>query len=204
MAGTDTMAASIVWTMTALMLNPKIMSKSQAEIMKVVGDKGKVDEDDLKNLPYLKAVVMESLRLYPPAPIIYRTQITSKTCVIGQYEVSPGTEVIINGWAMSRDPLVWKDPDEFLPERFMDSSDHDPMGRLEMIPFGGGRRRCPGMGMGLISVELALANLLYAFDWALPSGMSVNDIDINALPGLTMHKKKPLVLVARNYSINCK
>ncbi|KAK6142323.1 hypothetical protein DH2020_022671 [Rehmannia glutinosa] len=193
-AGTDTVAAAVVWTMTALMLNPTIMNKAQTEIKQLIGNKGTVDEDDIKKLPYLKAVVLESLRLYPPAPLIFRTQISNQHCTIDGYKIEPGTSVFINGWAMARDPETWKDPDEFRPERFTNSSWDG--GVFEMIPFGGGRRGCPGMGMGLISTELALANLLYSFDWALPSNGDNDGVDTEALPGLTMHKKNPLVLVA--------
>ncbi|CAA0837039.1 Cytochrome P450 83B1 [Striga hermonthica] len=207
-AGTDTAAAVIVWTMTGLMQRPKMMKKVQAHIRQTMGsNKGFVHEDDIMKLPYLKAVVLEALRLYPPAPLIFRTQILPNECtVIDGYEIEPGTSVYINAWAMGRDTETWEDPEEFRPERFMSgSNDNTNMVLIkgcrdldfEMIPFGGGRRGCPGMEMGLISVELALANLLYSFDWALPHHHST--IDTDALPGLTMHKKSPLLLVPTLY-----
>lgn len=204
-AGTDTVAAAVVWTMTCLMLRPTIMKKAQMQIREAIGKKGRVDEDDIKKLPYLKAVVLEALRLYPPAPLVYRSQIVDQECTIEGYKIEPGTSVFINGWAIARDPETWEDPDEFQPKRFIMSSTTDnyhvfdhvktPDGEFEMIPFGGGRRGCPGMGTGLISVELALANLLYSFDWALPQ----HHIDTDALPGLTMHKKNALILVPAQY-----
>ncbi|KAI3465531.1 hypothetical protein Pfo_022194 [Paulownia fortunei] len=202
-AGTDTVAASVVWAMTGLMLRPAIMKKAQTQIREVTGQKGIVDEDDIKKLPYLKAVVLEALRLYPPAPLLFRTQILHDECTVEGYKIDPGTSVFINGWAIARDPETWQYPDEFRPERFMTSDCvfDNKAGEFEMIPFGGGRRGCPGMGMGLISTELALANLLYSFDWALPDGMKVQDIDTDALPGLTMHKKNALVLVATKYNV---
>ncbi|KAL3615346.1 hypothetical protein CASFOL_041007 [Castilleja foliolosa] len=199
-AGTDTVAAALVWSMTALMLRPEIMKQAQAQIRQLVGPKGFVDEDDIKKLPYLKAVVLEALRLYPPAPLLFRTQILKlrEYIDVDGYQIEPGTSVFINGWAMARDPETWTDPDEFRPERFTSNLDILKGGGFEMVPFGGGRRGCPGMEMGLISTELALANLLYSFDWALPDDRAF--IDTEALPGLTMHKKNPLVLVATKYN----
>lgn len=205
-AGTDTVAAGIVWTMTALIKRPELMKKAQTEIREIVGKYGKVSEEVIKKLPYLRAAVFESLRLYPPAPLLYRKQITQDECVIDSYKIQPGTSVIINGWAISRDPETWENPEEFLPERFMTDDQGDRvfvtrMGGLEMIPFGGGRRGCPGMGMGMISIQLALANLLYSFDWVFPCGVKMNDVDTDAFPGLTTHKKNALVLVPCKY--NC-
>lgn len=197
------MAAAIVWTMTALMLNPTVMKKAQAEIKQAIGYKKElIVEDELDKLPYLKAVVMEALRLYPPAPFLYRTQVhkndRNEAALIDGYEIKPGTTFIINGWAIARDPKTWEDPDEFVPERFMTKVEHS---EFEMIPFGGGRRGCPGMGMGLVSIHLAMANLLYSFDWAVPP--SYPTIDTDALPGLTMHKKNPLILVPIISSDHC-
>ncbi|XP_057796712.1 6,7,8-trihydroxycoumarin synthase-like [Salvia miltiorrhiza] len=189
-AGTDTVAAAIVWTMTGLMLRPAIMKKTQEHIRQAIGCKKQgemIEEDELEKLPYLKAVVMEALRLYPPAPLLYRIEQQSQS--IDGYEIEEGTTFIINAWAIARDPENWEDPDEFMPERFIVGSDWE----LRMLPFGGGRRGCPGMGMGMIATHLALANLLYSFDWALPP--SAPAIDTDALPGLTMHKKNPLILL---------
>ncbi|KAL3849155.1 hypothetical protein ACJIZ3_011037 [Penstemon smallii] len=207
-AGTDTVAAAVVWSMTTLITRPEIMRKAQAEIREVIGKNGIVDEEDVKKMKYLKGVVLEVLRMYPPAPLLFRKQITQEECLIEGYKIRSRTTIVINGWAIGRDPETWKNPDEFKPERFMISSttNDDSILRFdiracqfEMIPFGGGRRGCPGMEMGLISIELALANLLYAFDWALPQTMTVEDIDTNSLPGLTMHKKNALVLMATSY-----
>lgn len=194
-AGTDTAAAAIVWTMTALMLKPTVMKKAQTEIRQAIGEKGIVDEDDIGKLPYLKAVVMEAMRLYPPAPLLYRTQVDlqGSSVEIDGYEIKPGSTLIINGWTIARDPETWEDPDEFVPERFMRSEGRQQLD-FEMLPFGGGRRRCPGMGMGMVSIELALANLLHSFDWR-----AAHPIDTESLPGLTMHKKNPLLLLPTHY-----
>ncbi|XP_047964302.1 6,7,8-trihydroxycoumarin synthase-like [Salvia hispanica] len=199
-AATDTSAASTVWTMTALIKVPKVMRKVQAEIRNLVGNKGKVDEDDIPNLPYLKAVINETFRLYPPAPLLVPRQ-TIEKCTLEGYQIQPGTVVYVNAWALARDPEYWKDPDEFMPERFLNSN-IDVKGKdFGLIPFGSGRRICPGMLMGLSNVELTVANLLYSFDWQLPEGIRAEDIDTVARPGITMHKKNPLLLVAKKYDV---
>ncbi|KAH6828938.1 hypothetical protein C2S53_013505 [Perilla frutescens var. hirtella] len=211
-AGTDTVAAAVVWTMTALMLRPEIMKKTQTHIREAMKGKQQrrqqqmmmINEDDIAILPYLKAVVMESLRLYPPAPLLYRRP--SITTTVEGYEIEAGSTFIINAWGIARDPETWENPEEFVPERFMKNEEYDDdiingymMEDLWMLPFGGGRRGCPGMGMGMSSIHLTLANLLYSFDWASASNNNNNNnnniIDTQALPGLTMHKKNPLLLL---------
>ncbi|XP_047977897.1 6,7,8-trihydroxycoumarin synthase-like [Salvia hispanica] len=198
-AGTDTVAAAVVWTMTGLMLRPDVMRKTQEHVREAVGLKKEgamIEEEELTKLTYLKAVVMEGLRLYPPAPLLYRAEQQGVEEIEG-WEVEKGTKIIINGWAVGRDPEVWKHPEEFVPERFLNGSGSDREWEFKMLPFGGGRRGCPGMGMGMLSIHLALANLLYSFDWVLPS--SAPPIDTHALPGLTMHKKNPLLLIPIPY-----
>uniref|UniRef100_M1CJK1 Cytochrome P450 n=1 Tax=Solanum tuberosum TaxID=4113 RepID=M1CJK1_SOLTU len=204
-AGTDTNAAALVWAMTALMKEGgSAMRKLQEGIRELVGKKGRVDEDDIQNLPYLRAVIKETLRLYPPTPLIPRE--TIEKCSIDGYEIKQNTPISINAWAIGRDPECWENPDEFIPERFCNVNNKDIIdyksGEFEMIPFGGGRRGCPGISLGVATVELALANLLYAFDWELSYGMVKEDIDIDTLPGMTMHKKNPLCLVAKAYYNN--
>lgn len=196
--GTDTVATVIVWTMTALMQNPDIREKVQAEIRQLVRKKGIVDEDDIQQLPYLKAVIKETLRFYPPAPLLVPRE-TIQECTIDGYQIQPNSVVYFNAWAIGRDPENWKSPDEFLPERFLDSNTDYKGQEFEFIPFGAGRRGCPGVSMGMATVELALANLLYSFDWELPSGMNKEDIDTEGSAGLAMHKKVPLCLVAKSF-----
>ncbi|KAK6118954.1 hypothetical protein DH2020_047292 [Rehmannia glutinosa] len=199
-AATDTSAASIVWTMTALIKTPKVLEKVQAEIRNLVGKKGKVDEDDMPNLPYLKAVINEAFRLYPPAPLLVPRE-TIEKCTLEGYEIQPKTVVYVNAWAVARDPDYWEDPHEFLPDRFLNNNIDIKGQDFGIIPFGSGRRICPGMFMGLANVELTLANLLYSFDWELPPGIQIQDIDMDCLPGITMHKKNALFLVPKKYVI---
>lgn len=184
--------------MTALIKAPKVMHKVQSEIRNVVGKKGIVDEDDLPNLPYLKAIINEALRLYPPVPLLVPRE-TNQKCTIDGYEIEPKTMVYVNAWAVQRDPENWENPDEFVPERFLNSNIDIKGQDFGLVPFGSGRRMCPGMPMGYISVEIAVANLLYSFDWELPDGIRAEDIDTDPLPGIAMHKKNPLLLVAKKY-----
>ncbi|XP_059309759.1 5-OH-xanthotoxin synthase-like [Lycium ferocissimum] len=196
--GSDTSAAAIVWAMTALMKNPKSMKKVQEEIRKSIGVKGIVNEDDIQNMSYLKAVIKETFRLYPPVPLLVPRESMKKSTLEG-YEIQSGTIIQVNSWAIARDPEVWENSEEFIPERFL-NNDIDFKGKdYELIPFGAGRRGCPGITLGVISTELVLSNLLYAFDWELPCGMKKEDIDIDVRPGITMHKKNELYLMPKNY-----
>ena len=186
--------------MTALMKAPNVMKKVQAEIRNLIGKRGKLDEDDLPNLPYLKAVIKEALRLYPPAPLLVPRQ-TMEKCTLEGYEIQPNPLVYVNAWAVARDPEYWEDPYDFRPERFLNTSIDITGQDFGAIPFGSGRRICPGMYMGLANVELTVASLLYNFDWEMPPGIRAQDIDTEVVPGITMHKKNPLILVARDYVV---
>ncbi|KZV29726.1 hypothetical protein F511_05820 [Dorcoceras hygrometricum] len=200
-AGTDTSASLIVWAMTALIKKPEAMKKAQEEVRNVVGNKGTVDEDDIQNLPYLKAIIKEALRMFPPTPLSVPRE-TIQKCTIDGYEIPEKTMVYVNVHAIGLDPEYWENPTEFLPERFLnnpiDYRGHD----FGLLPFGSGRRGCPGMNLAISTVELALANLLYSFDWELPSGMKKEDVDLEVLPGVTSHKKNDLCLVGKCYKYN--
>ncbi|CAI9087495.1 OLC1v1021573C1 [Oldenlandia corymbosa var. corymbosa] len=198
-AGTDTAAASILWAMTILMKNPETLKKVQAELRDLVGNKRVVDEDDLGELPYLKAVIKETLRLYPPAPILGPRE-TTQSCTIDGYDIENKSLVLVNAWAIGRDPTYWKNPDDFIPERFINSKVDVKGHDFGLIPFGAGRRGCPGISLGMATVELALANLLCCFDWELPNGITCKDIDMDVMPGLTMYPKSDLSLLAKIYA----
>ncbi|XP_026379353.1 cytochrome P450 71B20-like [Papaver somniferum] len=168
----------MTWAMAELAKNPEAMKKVQGEIRSHVGSKGKVEESDLENFQYLKMVVKETLRLHPTDPFIARQ--TMKHNNIYGYDIYPKTWVLINTWAMGRDPKYWQNPEEFLPERFKNSSiDFVENHNLEYIPFGGGRRICPGLNMGVVLTELVLANLLCTFDWELPKGLKTEDLNMD-------------------------
>ncbi|WCJ35133.1 cytochrome P450 family 71 subfamily B polypeptide 26 [Euphorbia peplus] len=196
--GTDTSAATVVWAMTFLMKNPKTMKKAQDEVRNIIQNKGFVDEDDVQKLPYLKAIVKETMRLQPTAPLLVPRQV-SQYCKLEGYDIEEKTIVYVNAYAIGRDPQAWENPDEFRPERFV-GSDIDMKGQdYELIPFGAGRRICPGIFMGISTVELSLANLLYKFNWEMPDGIKREDLDMDTLAGITMHKKNALRIMASSH-----
>ncbi|WCJ35134.1 cytochrome P450 family 71 subfamily B polypeptide 26 [Euphorbia peplus] len=197
-AGTDTSAATVVWAMSFLMKNPKAMKKVQDEVRNMVKNKGFVDEDEVQYLPYLKAVVKETMRLQPTVPLLVPREV-SENCNLEGYDIEAKTIVYVNTYAIGRDPEVWENPEEFYPERFIGSSIDMKGQDYELIPFGAGRRICPGIYMGISTVELSLANLLYKFNWEMPIGIRNEDIDMNTSPGITMHKKNALCLMASKY-----
>ncbi|CAI0435819.1 unnamed protein product [Linum tenue] len=195
-AGTDTSAATVIWAMTFLITNPPALKKAQQEIRAHVGTKGFVDEDDVQELPYLKAIVKETFRLQPAVPLLVPRE-TVQDSQIGGYDIPAKTVVFVNAWAIGRDPEAWARPDDFYPERFLGSEVDFKGVDFELVPFGAGRRGCPGIHMGIATVDLALANLLYRFDWELPPGTEREDVDFDVLPGITMHKKNHLWLVPK-------
>jgi len=195
-AATDTTAATTIWAMTALLKNPRVMKKVQEEIRNLAGEKDFLSEDDIQKLPYFKAVIKETLRLHLPAPLLVPRE-TNEACILEGYEIPAKTIVYVNAWAVHRDPNTWKDPDEFFPERFLDNTIDFRGQNFEFIPFGAGRRICPGLIMAIASLDLILANLLKSFDWELPAGMTKEDIDTEVLPGITQHKKNPLCVLAK-------
>ncbi|KAI5596792.1 hypothetical protein BDE02_02G024800 [Populus trichocarpa] len=201
LGGTETAAATVIWAMSLLMKNPEAMRKAQEEVRKVIGDKGFVYEDDVQQLPYLKAVVKETMRLQPTAPLLIPRETTTE-CNIGGYEIPAKTLVYVNAWAIGRDTEVWENPYVFIPDRFLGSSIDLKGQDFELIPFGAGRRICPGIYMGIATVELSLSNLLYKFDWEMPGGMKREDIDVDhTQPGLAMHTRDALCLVPKAYAV---
>uniref|UniRef100_A0A803LV92 Cytochrome P450 n=2 Tax=Chenopodium quinoa TaxID=63459 RepID=A0A803LV92_CHEQI len=198
-AGTDTSTIMVIWAMTELIKNPTIMSKVQEELRNNLSDsKGCITMDNLLKCKYFKAVVKETLRFHPAAPVTFRE--TLKKSNIEGYDILPKTHIYVSIWALGRDPEHWENPEKFMPERFMESSIDYKGNDFELIPFGAGRKICPGMVLGVASYELALANLLYNFQWELPNSMSKDDIDTDTLPGLVMSKKDPLCLLARKFT----
>ncbi|KAG5236181.1 cytochrome P450 [Salix suchowensis] len=200
LGGVDTSSLTVTWAMAELVKNPRVMKKVQDEVRKWVGKKGRVTEGDVDQLEYLKMVIKETLRLHPPAPLLIPRE-TMSHCKVSGYNIYPKTLVHVNVWAIGRDPKYWKDPEEFFPERFLDSS-HDFNGQsFEYLPFGSGRRICPGIHMGSITVEIILSNLLYCFDWILPHGLQKEDMNMEEKAGVSLApaKKTPVILVPVNY-----
>lgn len=190
-AATDTTFISLEWIMSELMKNPNVMARAQAEIRQISGNKPLVTEDDLNQIEYIRAVIKETMRLHPPAPLLIPHESTT-TAVIHGYEIPPKTKLIVNAWAIGRDPQSWEAPEEFRPERFIGSEIDFRGNNFQFIPFGSGRRMCPGMNFAMVTIELALANLLYRFDWKL----SGKEFDMDEGVGISTPRKNPLYLIA--------
>ncbi|CAL5088083.1 unnamed protein product [Urochloa decumbens] len=195
-AGTDTNAITVEWTMAELLRHPAAMSKVRAELNDALGSKPCPDESDIDRLPYLRAVVMESMRLHPPSPMLMPHAAMAGGAEVGGYPVPTGTKVIVNLWAVMRDPAVWPDPEAFSPERFAGGAGGDAefrgKERLGFMPFGAGRRACPGTPMATRVVTLLLASLLHAFEWRLPEGMRAEDVDVSDRFGTSLNMVTPL------------
>nr|QWK52233.1 cytochrome P450 71B23 [Isatis tinctoria] len=195
LAGVNTSATTILWAMTELIRNPSVMKKVQEEVRTVLGEKREnITEQDLNQLNYFKLVIKETFRLHPTAPLLLPRETMSPIKIQG-YDIPKKTQIMINVYAIARDPKLWENPDEFQPERFVDSSVDYRGLNFELLPFGSGRRVCPGMTMGIAMVELGLLNLLYFFDWALPQGTTVKDIDMEEEGAVIIGKKAALELV---------
>nr|CAB3471704.1 unnamed protein product [Digitaria exilis] len=207
-AGTDTSYTVLEWAMAELINHPDKMRKLQAEIRGAIAAAGHVTEDDLGEMPYLKAVISETLRLHTPAPLLIPRETTEDTELLG-YGIPAGTRVVINAWAIARDPASWGErAEEFLPERFAGEAamDYGKVGQdFRFVPFSGGRRGCPGAGFAAPAVELALASMLYHFDWELTTadggvkrsaGTTPPSLDMSEAYGLSVRLKAPLLVLA--------
>ncbi|XP_002988182.2 cytochrome P450 71A1 [Selaginella moellendorffii] len=191
--GTDTAAVTIEWALSELMRKPHILKKAQEEMDRVVGRDRVVDESDLPNLPYLECIVKEALRLHPSVPILRHESI--EDCVVAGYRIPKGTGIMINVWAIGRDSATWENPMEFDPDRFISAGNTlDVRGNhFDLIPFGSGRRMCPGMPLGISMLQMSLGRFIQCFDWGLPPEMkSAEEIDMTETFGLTVPRKYPL------------
>ncbi|KAK2999713.1 hypothetical protein RJ639_023811 [Escallonia herrerae] len=192
--GTETSSTAMEWAMSEMLKAPHVMERAQAEVRKVFGERRNVDETGLGELRYLQAVIKETLRLHPPAPLLVPRE-SREQCEINGYEIPVKTKVIVNGWAINRDPRYWPQAERFYPERFLDSSIDYKGTDFEFIPFGAGRRICPGITFAIANIELPLAQLLYHFDWKLPNGTKQAELDMTEAHGLTVRRKSDLCLI---------
>ncbi|KAL9444647.1 hypothetical protein AB3S75_017771 [Citrus x aurantiifolia] len=197
-AGTDSSVTVIEWAMSEMMKNPRVMEKAQAEVRQAFDKNGNVDEIGLHELQYLKLVVKETLRLHTPLPLLLPRECGERCKILG-YDIPKGSKVIVNAWAIARDPRYWNDAESFYPERFLDSSIDYKGNYFEYIPFGAGRRICPGMLFGMANIELPLAQLLFHFNWKLPNGEQNNDLDMAENFGGSVRRKNDLFLVPTPY-----
>ncbi|PQQ08175.1 cytochrome P450 71A24-like [Prunus yedoensis var. nudiflora] len=195
-AGTDTTYTALEWTMTELLRHPRVMNKLQNEVRGIVGNKTDVvTEDDLVEMHYLKAVTKETLRLHPPLPLLF-PRMSTRDVEVNGYNIKANTQVFINAWRIGRDPKLYDKPEEYEPERFLNNGIDYKGNAFELIPFGAGRRACPGIQFAMAINEITLANIVHKFDWALPGEASREDLDMTESTGLTAHKKYPLKAVA--------
>ncbi|XP_055828540.1 cytochrome P450 71A3-like [Solanum dulcamara] len=194
-AGTDTTYTALEWIMTELLRHPRVMKKLEDEVRQLGQGKTEITEDDLKNMHYLKAVIKETLRLHPPVPLLIPRESTEDIKILG-YQIPAKTQVFINAWTIGRDPLSWENPEDYRPERFLNSNIDVKGLNFELIPFGAGRRGCPGTAFAIVIIELALARLVHKFNFVLPKGLKPEELDMTEASGLTIRRKSPLLAEA--------
>ncbi|KAI8542240.1 hypothetical protein RHMOL_Rhmol08G0123100 [Rhododendron molle] len=191
---TDTTSSSVEWAMAELLRTPETLKKAKAELEQNIGKGKPIEESDIPQLPYLQAIMKESMRLHPPAPLLIPRTVETDVEVYG-YTVPQGAQVLVNAWAISHDPSVWENPTTFMPERFLEL-DVDVRGRdLELIPLGAGRRICPGLSLAIRIVPVMLGSLINSFDWKLEGGMKPEELDMDDKFGITVQKAQPLRVV---------
>lgn len=173
--------------MALLLNNPNVLEKAQNEIDMKIGKDRLVDESDIVNLPYLRCIINETLRMYPAGPLLVPRE-SSKDCVVGGYNIPGGTMLLVNQWAIHRDPKLWTDPKNYNPERF--EGLEAMRDGFKYMPFGSGRRSCPGEGLAVRVMALTLGMLIQCFNW---ERMSEKMVDMTEGPGLTLPKAKPLI-----------
>ncbi|CAI9105791.1 OLC1v1004804C1 [Oldenlandia corymbosa var. corymbosa] len=197
--GTDSTATLLELAMSELVRNKNSLTKLKNEVRSFANgtksNRVKITDDDLESLPFLKAVIRETCRMHPPGPILTRRESKNDVNIMG-YDIPAATRVFINVFAIGMDSNIWEDVDEFRPERFLNSSIDLKGQHFELIPFGAGRRSCPGNVFGLATVGLALANLVLKFDFGLPCGAKLEDLDMSEVPSIVTRRKMPLVLEA--------
>ncbi|XP_020705017.1 flavonoid 3'-monooxygenase isoform X2 [Dendrobium catenatum] len=197
-AGTDTSSNTIEFAIAELIRHPDLLARAQQELDHVVGRRRLVAETDLPNLPFFQAVIKETFRHHPAAPLSL-PRIISQDFEIDGYLIPKGATLLVNIWAIGRDPMAW--PDEtlaFRPDRFLPGGRHEGIdvkgNDFELIPFGGGRRICAGMNLGMRMVQFMAATLVHSFDWKLPEGQLPEKLDMDLSFGLTLHRTTPLMI----------
>ncbi|PWA93475.1 cytochrome P450 [Artemisia annua] len=189
--GTDTSIMTMEWAMSLLLNNRNVLKKAQAEIDNHVGQDRLVAESDMSNLPYLGCIIRETMRMFPAGPMLPHE--SSKDCIVGGYHVPKGTMLLVNVWGIQNYPKIWEDPNTFRPERFEGLEGYRD--GFKFMPFGFGRRSCPGEGIAMRMVGLALGSLIQCFDW---ERTSESEVDMNEkTDGISMPKAISLVAVCR-------
>ncbi|GAV84046.1 p450 domain-containing protein, partial [Cephalotus follicularis] len=190
-AGTETSSGTMEWAMSLLLNNPDVLLKAQSEIDNQLGHDHLIDESDLSKLPYLQCIINETLRMYPGLPLLIPHE-SSDECMVGGFRVPRGTMVFVNIWAIQNDPKIWEEPSNFRPERFEGSE--GVRDGFNSMPFGFGRRSCPGEGLARRMIGLALGSLLQCFEW---SRISEEFVDLTEGTSFTLPKAQPLLAKCR-------
>ena len=195
-AGTETTSSTMELAISELLRNPRVMKKVQIEVTEIAQGRSMIAEEDLEKLHYLKAVVKETLRLNPPAPLLPPREATQDVKLMG-YDSPAGTQVLVNAWAIGRDPDSWEEPTKFKPERFLTNPMNYKGQHFEWIPFGAGRRECPGIQFSVAIIELALANIVYKFDLELPNGVKDDEPDMSEAYRVVIRGNSPLMIIPK-------
>lgn len=198
-AGSDTSGSTTEWAMSELLRNSEVMQKARKELIQVIGTSNEVTESDIPRLPYIQAIVKETLRLHPPVPLLL-PYVAGNDVEINGYTIHKGDQVMINAWSIGRDPELWDDPLTFEPERFI-KSNIDFRGNFEYLPFGSGRRVCPGQPLAIRMVSLMVAVLVHSFEWELPQGVTAETLDMSEKYGIALTKLTPLSAIPIPMSI---
>lgn len=188
-AGSQTSAATLEWAMSLLLNNPETMQKAFEEIDAIVGTEHILDEVDVTKLNYLQNIINETFRLFPPAPLLLPHE-SSEDCTISGFHVPRGTMLLVNTWSIHRDTKLWVEPTKFMPERFEGGEGEG----YKLLPFGAGRRACPGAGLAKRIIGLTLGVLIQCFEW---DRVSKEEINLTEGTGLTIPKAEPLEAVCR-------
>jgi len=192
--GTESSAVTVEWAISELLKKPEVIAKATEELDRVIGRSRWVTEKDIPQLPYVDAIVKETMRLHPVAPLLV-PRLAREDATVAGYDIPAGTRVLVSVWSIGRDPALWDAPEEFMPERFLGSK-LDVKGQdYELLPFGSGRRMCPGYSLGLKVIQVSLANLLHGFTWSLPNGMTKEELSMEEIFGLSTPRKFPLEAV---------
>ncbi|PPD66422.1 hypothetical protein GOBAR_DD36699 [Gossypium barbadense] len=190
-AGTDTTSNTLEWAMAEVLQNPHVLLKVKKELDQVIGKGKPIEESDINSLPYLQAIIKETFRMHPPVPLLLPRRAGSDTDLCG-FHVPEGSQVLVNAWAIGRDSSIWENPNSFMPERFL-GSEIDVKGRdFGLIPFGAGRRICPGLPLANRMLYLMLGSLINSFDWKLEGGISPKEMNMEEKFGLTVQMAEPL------------
>ncbi|KAH6785098.1 hypothetical protein C2S51_037553 [Perilla frutescens var. frutescens] len=194
LGGADTTQSTVEWAMTELVVNPEKMANAKNEVRSVIGKHKQVEESDIPRLPYLQAVIKETLRIHPPGPLLVPRRADCEVQISG-YTIPQNAQILINVWAIGRDSSIWQNPNLFEPERFLHRKIDFKGQDFEFLPFGSGRRMCPGLPLADRMLHLMVASLIHNFDWKLEAGITPQEVDTTEKFGMALHKAVPLMVI---------